>query len=90
MNDLMGGTFSVSADKRGEPLRACVRNAIERYFDHLDGHEVRNLYQMVLAEVEEPMLEAVMHRCDGNQTRSARILGMSRSTLRKKLALYRL
>ena len=88
MNDFMSETFRVSGEQRTAPLRTCVRDALDRYFEGLDGHETRDLYQMVLAEVEEPMLEAVMAHCGRNQTRAARILGMSRSTLRKKLNLY--
>ena len=58
------------------------------YFKQLDGHTAANIYQMVLAEVEQPLLETVMSHTEGNQTRAAEMLGISRSTLRKKLALY--
>ena len=43
---------------------------------------------MVIAEVEKPLLEAVMKRAGGNQLRAARMLGINRNTLRKKLSLY--
>ena len=43
---------------------------------------------MVLAEVEQPLFETVMRHTEGNQTRAAAILGISRSTLRKKLSIY--
>ncbi len=81
-------TFSVEREKRKEPLRECVRDALESYFTQLDGHATANLYQMVLAEVEQPLLQSVMQHCQGNQTRAAQILGISRSTLRKKLSRY--
>ncbi len=71
-----------------EPLSSCVRNALDSYFGQLNGHQVSNLYQMVLAEVEQPLLEQVMQHTEGNQTKAAQVLGISRSTLRKKLALY--
>ncbi|MCW8945494.1 MAG: DNA-binding transcriptional regulator Fis [Sedimenticola sp.] len=80
--------FSVAKNKATEPLRECVRNALSGYFKQLDGHNTANIYQMVLAEVEQPLLETVMTHTEGNQTRAAEILGISRSTLRKKLALY--
>ena len=43
---------------------------------------------MVVAEVEKPLLEVVLKRTGGNQLRAARILGINRNTLRKKLDLY--
>jgi Fis family transcriptional regulator len=40
---------------------------------------------MVLARVEKPMLEVVLDKTQGNQTRAAELLGINRNTLRKKL-----
>jgi Fis family transcriptional regulator len=72
-----------------EPLRECVRNAMRCYLWRLDGHEVSDLHEMVLGEVERPLIETVLDHTDGNQSQAARMLGMSRSTLRKKMARYR-
>jgi Fis family transcriptional regulator len=69
-------------------LAACVRDAIDGYFSDLHGHDPRELYSMVISEVERPLLESVMRQVQGNQTRAAQILGINRSTLRKKLAQY--
>ena len=80
--------FPVAGEKRDEPLRECVRSALERYFAQMDGHHVDGVYQMVLSEVEPPLLQSTLEYCRGNQTRAAQILGMSRSTLRKKLGQY--
>jgi len=80
--------FSVAHEQRDEPLRECVHIALARYFEQMDGHSVAGIYQMVLSEVEPPMLQTVLEYCGGNQTRAADMLGMSRSTLRKKLAQY--
>ena len=71
-----------------EPLRLCVQNALQRHFKQLDGHETSDLYRLVMTEVEVPLFESVLNHAGGNQTRAACILGISRSTLRKKLALY--
>ncbi len=80
--------LSIGSHKTREPLRECVRNALASYFHQMNGHDVCDLYQMVITEVEPPLLEAVMRETGGNQSRAAVILGISRSTLRKKLALY--
>jgi len=70
------------------PLRDSVKTAVEKYFTHLDGQKINNLYEMVLSEVEEPLLQTLMRITGGNQSLTAKILGLSRGTLRKKLELY--
>ncbi|RFA31453.1 Fis family transcriptional regulator [Alkalilimnicola ehrlichii] len=70
------------------PIRACVSDALATYFEQLNGHDCEGLYRLVLAEVEIPMLEAVMQYCGGNQTKAAQVLGINRGTLRKKLQQY--
>jgi len=65
-----------------------VRDCVEEYFKHLNGHDSTGLYHLVLAEVEKPLLETTLKHCDFNQSKAAIILGLSRSTLRKKLEHY--
>ena len=56
------------ADKRStEPLRASVKEAVENYFRHLDGQDVSVLFDLVMAEVEAPLLESVLAHTKGNQ-----------------------
>jgi Fis family transcriptional regulator, factor for inversion stimulation protein len=69
----------------GQPLRACAEAALRQYLVELDGHGTCDLYQMVMTEVEIPLLQTVMEYADGNQSRAADMLGINRSTLRKKL-----
>jgi len=64
----------------------CVRRSLNRYFRDLDGESPHAIYDMVIASVEKPMLEVVMKQSQGNQTIAAEMLGISRSTLRRKLA----
>ena len=71
-----------------QSLRECVERAVSNYFQHLDGQEVTDVYDMVLAEVETPMLEVVMKYTRHNQTKAANLLGLNRGTLRKKLKQY--
>ncbi|MCE8034744.1 MAG: DNA-binding transcriptional regulator Fis [Halomonas sp.] len=74
-----------SATLAEQPLREAVDAAMRRYFDHLDGGTVTDLYAMVMAEVEAPLLASVLEHTQGNQTRAAEMLGLNRGTLRKKL-----
>jgi Fis family transcriptional regulator len=62
-----------------------VRKSLDRYFRDLDGAKPRSIYDMVLKNVEKPMLEAVLDRAEGNQTIAAQMLGINRNTLRKKI-----
>jgi Fis family transcriptional regulator len=78
----------VSASRHPEPLRDAVRDALTHYFEQLNGTPPNDLYQMVMQQVEQPVFEAVMQYTGGNQSRAATLLGISRSTLRKKLAQY--
>ncbi|WP_106477161.1 DNA-binding transcriptional regulator Fis [Phytohalomonas tamaricis] len=71
-----------------QTLREAVEQAMARYFDHLDGENVSDLYTMVLAEVEAPLLNSVMEHTHGNQTQASAMLGLNRGTLRKKLKQY--
>jgi len=73
---------------QGQSLRGCVEQAVDNYFKHLDGQDVSNVYEMVLAEVEAPLLEIVLKYTRHNQTRAAQVLGLNRGTLRKKLKQY--
>jgi len=78
----------LQANRNTEPLSKCVRNAMRYYLRSLDGHEVNDLHQMVIGEVERPLIETVLEYTRGNQTQTARLLGLSRSTLRKKMVYY--
>lgn len=82
--------LKVINESQDKPLRECVSSAMARYFDQLNGEMSTDLYQMVLAEIEHPLLESVMRYTGGNQTRAAKLLGLNRGTLRKKLKQYEL
>ncbi len=71
-----------------KPLRDSVKIAVKNYLAQLDGQDVDDLYELVLSEVEHPMLDMVMQYTRGNQTRAANMLGINRGTLRKKLKKY--
>ncbi len=82
------GELLVDHKRKGEPLRECVRDALEHYLTQLDGHAPGGMYQLVISEVEAPLLETVLRYTRSNQSRAAELLGINRGTLRKKLKQY--
>jgi Fis family transcriptional regulator len=62
-----------------------IESILDKYFNDLAGESPNNLYDLILANVEKPLLLYVMHYAEGNQSKAAEILGLNRNTLRKKL-----
>ena len=73
---------------RSASLRDSVTSAVKDYLVQLDGQLGNEVYQMVLTEVEAPLLEEIMAYTRNNQTKASRMLGLNRGTLRKKLKQY--
>jgi len=72
------------------PIDDTVRTSVRQYLAEIDGELPTDFYQLVLSQVEAPLLEKVMRHTHNNQTRAAHLLGLNRGTLRKKLRLYKL
>ena len=67
------------------PLEVLIRERLSQLVGK-DGPEPRDLHQKIIAELEKPLIELALERARGNQVQAARILGLNRNTLRKKLA----
>jgi Fis family transcriptional regulator, factor for inversion stimulation protein len=66
-------------------LGGMAQEALDQYFQTLNGHRPEELYDLVIGEVEKPLFKAVLEYTGGNQSLAAEILGINRGTLRKKL-----
>ena len=75
-------------DSNEKPLCKHTEDALDQYFDALNGDRPGDLYDLVIGEVERPLFKAVMDFTQGNQSQAAGILGINRGTLRKKLRNY--
>ena len=75
---------------RHNELADTVRRALERYFRDMDGERPSGIYDMVLKNVEKPMIEMVLAQAKGNQTLAAQMLGINRNTLRSKMQQLRI
>jgi len=74
--------------KKKNSIDECIRTNLEQYLADLDGADPVNMYDMVIQCVEKPVLEMAMIRAEGNQSRASEMLGMTRTTLRKKLIAH--
>jgi Fis family transcriptional regulator len=61
---------------------------MRHYFAQLQGEKPCDVYELVLAEVEKPLLSVVLEFTRGNQTKAAQLLGLNRGTLRKKMKTH--
>ncbi|GAB4241001.1 MAG: Fis family transcriptional regulator [Methyloligellaceae bacterium] len=73
---------------RSNDIADSVQRTLDQYFRDLDGERPAAIYEMVIRNVERPMLEFVLRQAGGNQTAAADMLGINRNTLRRKLTEY--
>ena len=76
-----------SSHATGQSQRGCTQRAVRHYLENLNGHDTvtNDLYDLVIAETEKGMITEVLSSCEGNQSRAAIILGITRTTLRSKI-----
>ncbi len=83
----LGQGLAIAAQPAGDTNFTDAAAAhIARYFSAAgNALPPDGLYDRVLAEVERPLIEACLAATGGNQLRAAKLLGINRNTLRKKL-----
>lgn len=86
--DTQTQTQAQAHTQQEQGLQDLVYNLVNRFLNENKGKQVDNLYDMILSEVEPPLLQAVMEKKRGNQLQAAKMLGISRGTIRKKLDRY--
>lgn len=67
-----------------------VTSMLETYFNTLEDEQAHDVYEMVLQQVEKPLIEFALKQTDNNQTHAANILGINRNTLKKKMQKYQI
>ena len=67
-----------------------IDTLLDQYFNDLDVDQPSAIYEMVINTVEKPLLLYIMNKTEGNQSKAAKMLGLNRNTLRKKLKQYNL
>ncbi len=65
-----------------------VELKISRFFDQIGTFYPENVFDLIMSKVEKPLLIQILRRVGGNQVQAAKILGINRNTLRKKIKQY--
>ena len=71
-------------------LKTAAELSVRDFLHTLDGEKFSGLHSMVIEQVEEPLFRAVLDYSNNNQSQAAKLLGISRGTLRTKLRQYQL
>ena len=66
-------------------LEALVDRKLRTSFVNVEKLDSGNLYNMVIEQVERPLISFLLEKTRWNQVRAANILGINRNTLRKKI-----
>ena len=70
----------------GNGLAEAVEGHLHDYFSAHGGIlPAAGLYNRILREVERPLISLTLEATRGNQLRAAKLLGLNRNTLRKKI-----
>ena len=88
MMDVIEQQEIAPATSQEQGLQEIIYNLVNKFLAENKGSSINDLYDMILQEVEPPLLQAVMEKKRGNQLQAAKLLGISRGTIRKKLQRY--
>jgi Fis family transcriptional regulator, factor for inversion stimulation protein len=80
------------ANLQSVSLEKLVKSKLEVLFQQQKDSqvEINGLYDIVLEQVEKPLIELTLSSCRGNQVRAAQLLGINRNTLKKKIDTYKI
>ena len=75
-------------ETKNQSLNEDVKKALKQYFKSLDSQEPRDVYDLVMREVETPLFSFILQHTNNNQSKAAKIIGINRGTFRTKLKKY--
>lgn len=65
-----------------------VEGAVQEYLHNLNGDKVTNMYEVFLHEMEKPLIISLLKHTNHNQSKTAKMLGLNRGTLRAKMKIH--
>jgi Fis family transcriptional regulator len=84
----MNKKMATAEDLEKTTLKQVVKDTLRNYFTNIGDEQPVDFYNILLEEIERPLLEVLINHTNYNQVKMAQILGISRGTLRKKLKQY--
>nr|MDQ3831390.1 sigma-54 dependent transcriptional regulator [Candidatus Tectomicrobia bacterium] len=75
----------IKGEDESDTLRRLVERKARALLLDVQAAGTGEIYHMILGEVERLLLQVVLDETDGNQLRTADLLGINRNTLRKKV-----
>ncbi len=67
-----------------------IQNELKKHLAKIKRMENGGLHKMVMGAVEKSLVRLVIKETEGNQSDAAKLLGINRNTLRKKLQEYKI
>lgn len=71
-----------------QELSSCLCESLRQYVDSMEGEPVIGLYQATMEIMEKNLISFVLKECNYNYSSAAKMLGINRTTLRKKAKIY--
>ncbi len=71
-------------------LEDYIGSKFVEFVQAMKASSARSLHTTLIQATERPMIQHALRETDGNQIQAARLLGMNRNTLRKKIETYRI
>lgn len=84
----MNKKVALADDLKTVTLKQVVKETLCNYFSNIGNEQPVDFHSILLEEIERPLLEVLINYTAYNQVKMAKILGISRGTLRKKLKQY--
>ncbi|MBY0315710.1 MAG: site-specific DNA inversion stimulation factor [Bdellovibrionales bacterium] len=80
------------ANLQAVSLESLVKSKLEILFRQQKEADVElnDLHKIILEQVEKPLIELSLRQNRGNQVKTARLLGINRNTLKKKIDTYKI
>lgn len=86
INGVFDKEFIEQLDKYS--IEDIVEIKISRFLDQIGTFQLENMHELIMSKIEKPLITQILHRVGGNQVQAAKILGINRNTLRKKIKMY--